>query len=495
MPKLSCFYLFISGCIFASCGVQEIVSHSGLPPAAEDTSSLRIASRADEFLLSLSPQTYNGAVVLEKEGRLVTGNGYGYAWYNQKLPFTVRTVSSTAHLARQFTAASVLKLQAAEKLNLNDSLGRFFEKIPPEFQGIRLNHLLQNTSGLPYDLPDPEVAKSKKAFLEAVWNLSLVSAPGKEFHYSEVAYRLLAAVTEAAGGTDYESFLRQEILIPAGMYNTGYVLPDYQQALHAKSKPGEEEEEFLYIRYRKEPQDLWHILGSSGMLSNSEDLFLWMQAIFKANLFPAYDLQLIRAASITDQENVPAFGWLAASESGAVPLVHNSSQHGFLCQLMYLPKQKISLVLLANQVNGQVENLGSQLVRLAMFPYYVPSPLPYSGKKLVRIPQEGEAEHVRALLAYVQDSTALKTAHLVTQHFSSGFRSQLPESNHHDALGMLRQRLVTARLEKAEQKLPFYLFTFFSPEAGYWFRLRVQVDPQQSFRINTIGLETADALN
>lgn len=495
MPKLLCIFLLVPGCLLVSCGVQEVVRTNGLPPAATDTISLLTAGRADEFLHSLSPQTFNGAVVLLKDGKLINGNGYGYAWFSQKLPFTTKTVSNTAYLARQFTAASVLKLQANKKLSLNDSLSMFFPEIPKNFQGIKLIHLLQNTSGLPHELAEPGEVRTKESFLEAVWGLSLVSAPGKEYHYSDLGYRLLAAVTEAAAGTEYEVFLRDEILIPSGMYYTGYVLPDFQQALLAKSKETEEEE-FLYLQYKQDPQALWHIKGSSGMLSNAEDMFLWLRTLFNGELLPAQELEIIRAASFSGPENKQAFGWTQGKGPGGEKLIfHNSSQNGYLSQLMYFPEENISLVLLANQVNGQVEKLGEQLVRIALFPFYVPAPLPYSEEKLVRIPQEGEAEHVRALINYIQDNKSEPVSSFIKKNFSPGFRSLLPEKSHQEALEKLQQRLGKARLEKAEQKLPFYLFTYFSAGAGFWYQLRVQVDPLQAYKIKTIGLETTDALN
>ena len=494
MPKLSYLAFFVSGCMLLSCGVQEITRTGGLPPAASDTNSLHLASRMEDFIGSLSSHTFNGAVVLEKNGKLISGNGYGYALYDQKLPFTTKTITNTANLARQFTAAAVLTLKRDQKLKLDDPLSRFFDKIPSHYQDIQLIHLLQNTSGLPLELPEPAKAKTKEAFLKSVWQLPLLAPAGKEYHYSEVGYRLLAAVVESASGQDYETFLRKMILEPAGMYNTGYVLPDFQLMLQAKSRQIEEEE-VLYLQYIKNRNSLWQLLGNSGMLSNAEDLFRWLEVLYKEPFLSAEDLELIKVASADKADNVSAFGWKSATGPGGSPvLLHQSSQNGYFCQLMFLPEENISLVVLANQLNGQVEKLGEQLVRVVLFPNYVPAPLPYTEQKLVRLPQEEEARHARALLAFLEKGTMSLANSLITQHYSPGFQAQVPERNHLDALDKLFQRLGSARLEKAEQSLPFMMFTFFSAEEGIWYQLRVQVNPHQSYKISTISLETTDAL-
>jgi CubicO group peptidase (beta-lactamase class C family) len=46
--------------------------------------------------------------------------------------------------------------------------------------------------------------------------------------YSNVGYSLLAAIVERASGLGYERYLRRFLLAPAGMRQTGYVLPDFR---------------------------------------------------------------------------------------------------------------------------------------------------------------------------------------------------------------------------------------------------------------------------
>ncbi|WP_409235202.1 serine hydrolase domain-containing protein [Streptomyces sp. PA5.6] len=96
----------------------------------------------------------------------------------------------------------------------------------------------------------------------------LRSAPGKEFHYSNVGYSLLAAIVEKVSGQTYERFLAEHLFRPAGMTRTGYVLPDWDRAQVAVE----------YDRHRRaqgRPMDhpwapdgpYWNLRGNGGMLS------------------------------------------------------------------------------------------------------------------------------------------------------------------------------------------------------------------------------------
>ena len=63
----------------------------------------------------------------------------------------------------------------------------------------------------------------------------LRSAPGEEFRYSNVGYSVLAAVVEKASGLGYEEFLAKHLFRPAGMADTGYVLPQWDRSASPSS--------------------------------------------------------------------------------------------------------------------------------------------------------------------------------------------------------------------------------------------------------------------
>ena len=499
MPLRSNFYLctFFLLMLMSSCGVQSGGFRANVLPAlTEDSAGVYLSQRIDEFVHSLAPQTFNGAIVVEKGGELIIGNGYGYAQYQEQLPFTTATLSNTAELAQQFTAAAILKLQAQGILSLEDSIARFFPDFPADKKGIRLGQLLHHTAGLPLELSSANLPRKKKEFLEAVGKEPLLFKPGKAYQYSQVAYRLLAAVVEAVSPLSYEAFIRQELLLPAKMENTGYVLPDFKDLVPAKEKGGGQSVKELIRGYEEAKGDLWHLMGSSGLLSTAADVYRWERMLLRGDLLPAKSRNTLKTIKAGLPEGAASFGWSMDDHTFGTPMLQHSSREGdFMVQILEFPEEQLTIVLLANQFNGQVDQLGMQIARMVLWPNYVPAPLPYAEQKFVRIPQVEEARYARSLLSFLQGSSSISPQAIVDSVYNPAFKANDGSQTHLNALSRLKERLGGARLEKAQQAWPQYMFTFYEPKQSTWYLLRLNVEQQAPHRITGIGLETIDALN
>lgn len=490
-------YTFCLLMLMSSCGVRSGgFRANSLPPFAEDSAGVYLSYRIDGFVRSLAPQTFNGALVVEREGELIIANGYGYANYQQQLPFTTATLTNTAKLAQQFTAAAILKLQAQNVLHLQDSLARFFPDMPAGKKGIMLRQLLEHTSGLPQELSAVELPRKKKEFLESVGKEPLLFQAGSSYQYSEAGYRLLAAVVEAASGLSYEAFIRQELLLPSKIENTGYVLPEFKELVPAWEKGGEQSIKELMLEYREANGDLWHLLGSAGVLSTAADIYRWERMLLRGDILPAKSRDLLKTIKAESPAGREPFGRTVDKHTFGTPMIGHISREGdFMVQVLDFPEEKLSVVLLANQFNGQVEQLGMQIARTALWPQYVPSPLPYAEQKFVRVPQVEEARYARSLLSYLQEGSSINPQAIVDSVFNPAFKANDGAQTHLNALTSLKKRLGNARLEKAQQAWPQYMFTFYEPTASTWYLLRLNVEQQAPYKITGIGLETVDALN
>ena len=106
------------------------------------------------------------------------------------------------------------------------------------------------------------------------------STPGTEYHYSNLGYSILAAIVEKASGTSYEKFLANHLFGPAGMTQTGYVLPEwepdqvaveYDENGEPKGKP--------FDHPWAEDGPYWNLRGNGGLLSTARDMFRWHAAL------------------------------------------------------------------------------------------------------------------------------------------------------------------------------------------------------------------------
>src|SRR6185503_16284046 len=125
---------------------------AGAQPSASPGVIVRseLGFRVDSFLTRAALHGFSGAIVVAQRGEIIVRKGYGAADRERRTTITPETPFFIGSLAKQFTAAAVLRLIADGKLSLSDSLGAFFLDAPKNKRAITIRQLLSHTSGLPY---------------------------------------------------------------------------------------------------------------------------------------------------------------------------------------------------------------------------------------------------------------------------------------------------------------------------------------------------------
>jgi CubicO group peptidase (beta-lactamase class C family) len=181
-----------------------------------------------------------GALAVVKEGRLVYSQGYGWADRDGKIPATANSLFRIASLSKPITAAAVLKLVQNRKLDLQ---ARPFDLLNLEtrrptgpdgdarWKQVTVLNLLQHTggwdSGRSFDpmfrsrqiaesFGEPSPAKPW-SIIRYMLGQQLDFNPGTRYAYSNFGYCLLGRVIEHAAGEAYDSFVKKNILEPAGI--------------------------------------------------------------------------------------------------------------------------------------------------------------------------------------------------------------------------------------------------------------------------------------
>ncbi len=169
------------------------------------------------------------------------------------------TVFDMASVSKTFTAVAVLQLAEKGKINLDDTLDKYF----PEYETgkrITIYNLLHMSSGIPdyCNNPDPfwnisgETAADQKLsdiyldkisdeeFLQAMYQAPLGFEPGTGFEYSNTNYHLLAFIIEKVSGLKYCDYVKKNIFDKCGMTKTTsmavgdmtYVPVGYDELVH-----------------------------------------------------------------------------------------------------------------------------------------------------------------------------------------------------------------------------------------------------------------------
>lgn len=175
------------------------------------------------------------AYAVVKDGKIVHQGLWGVQTLGGKRPVTADTHFRIASMSKAFTALAILSLRDAGKLSLDD----LAEKHVPEMRGwtypttdaprIRVRDLLQHVAGFVTDDPwgDRQQVLSEADFTRMIAAGVPWSRTGQMQHeYSNFGYALLGRIIRNVSGMPYQAYIRQTILTPLGMTNTGYEIGD-----------------------------------------------------------------------------------------------------------------------------------------------------------------------------------------------------------------------------------------------------------------------------
>lgn len=195
------------------------------PPTEPPKSSPTADDRIDELLAESMPDGASGTAIVAKDGDFVSCAGFGLADRESEVEADCDTVYDVMSITKQFTAAAILKLEMLGELEVDDPITTVLDAVPEDKSEITVHQLLTHTAGLVEALGDDYDELSRDALLAEALDSQLVSPPGEEHHYSNTGYSVLAAIVEIVSGQSYEAFLQEHLFEPAGMTQTGYQLP------------------------------------------------------------------------------------------------------------------------------------------------------------------------------------------------------------------------------------------------------------------------------
>lgn len=224
----------------------EVVDNSPTPinyKITNDMSSLNETERFDRSIENfLTKWDIKGAsFALMKDDKLIYAKGYGYADVESAEKCEVKHLFRVASVSKLITAVAIMKLYENGKLNLDDKVfgengilndSIFLNISDKRVRSITVEHLLRHTAGFSHRVGDPMfnhdvVARTLKVpqplsmndLVRYAAQSKLRSVPGGSTSYSNLGYLVLSKVVEKVSGEEYETFVKNEILIPAGCFD------------------------------------------------------------------------------------------------------------------------------------------------------------------------------------------------------------------------------------------------------------------------------------
>ena len=170
------------------------------------------------------------SVAIMRDGKMVLQQAWGLPDIDAKTPADASTIYQSASVAKQFTAALVLKQVDRGRVSLSDPIGKHLPGLRPEYASLPIEQILNHTSGLPNDFRDPErrlEATSVEHMLAMVNRTTPANPPGTTYVYSNTGYFLLAVLAEKLYAKPFaREWYPDKSLAFALLYNAGPRLPN-----------------------------------------------------------------------------------------------------------------------------------------------------------------------------------------------------------------------------------------------------------------------------
>ncbi len=346
------FIVVVLAAVLIGCGSTGSRSDEGAPdPASEAViHESEIAERVDRYLSAMESLGFSGAIIVDHEGDVVLRKGYGFADRETRRPYRPTTVQSHGSITKQMTAAAILLLESRGDLSVDDSIELFFDEVPEDKRGITLHQLLTHSSGMSGGIGPDDEPIAAQAYIKRAMAEPLGFEPGTGYGYSNVGYALLGLIVERVSGETYEAFLRQQLLLPAGLADTGYVLPEWERDRVAVGYRNGERWGYVHGRGWLEDGPNWNLRANGGLHTTVNDMNRWLNTVRGQGVLSAEATRRWTTGYVKEEssESRYGYGWVVRDTQWGRMINHGGSNLIFSAELVWLPDQDLFFYIQGN---------------------------------------------------------------------------------------------------------------------------------------------------
>lgn len=302
------------------------------------------------------------AAAVVRDGETVWETAVGLADVAAGGEATPDTQYRLGSITKTFTAAAIMQLRDAGKLDLEDTLDLHVEGAAHR---PTLRRLLSHTSGLQRETHDDAWLSLRFAPVEelvaTLARAEQVLPPGARFHYSNLAYALLGVVVERVSGMPYAEYVRTGLLEPLGLTRTTFT-PEPPAAVGYVSQP-----------YADGVWDAVEVetgawIAAGQLWGTVRDLGRWVAFLGEP------DESVLAKSSVEEMRTVQAIAdherWTSGYGLGLqlrrdgerVLAGHGGSMPGFIAYMAVSPADKVGVAALTNESEADLSGLGLALV-------------------------------------------------------------------------------------------------------------------------------------
>jgi CubicO group peptidase (beta-lactamase class C family) len=268
-----------------------------------------------------------------------------------------------ASLSKTFTAVATMKCVEDGLLGLDNTVQDYYPSFP--FSGVTIRSLLAHRSGLPYyQYEFDKKVRSMKIyptnmdmmnwFSTTVPVPKAINQPDHFFTYNNTNFAVLAALIEIVSKKSFDVYLREKILLPAGMNDT-YTGVSKDSSLQINKTVG-------YQFGGKLQKDYYDdIMGDKGVYSTTNDLLKWYKALKSESILSKESLREMYTPRSFEHPGLRNYGYgfrLWVNEKQQTDYIyHTGWWKGYNTIMFFDLREDFVVILLSNRYNKDVYDI------------------------------------------------------------------------------------------------------------------------------------------
>lgn len=295
------------------------------------------------------------ALAVIHNGTIVYRKGYGMADLEHAIPIVPGSIFYIGSVSKQFVAMCMLLLEEEGKIDLDADIRTYLPEFPDYGYPITIRNLIHHTSGIRDNLTLWELIGRthldeipESEIYELIMRQEKLNfEPGTEYRYSNSCYFMMSLIVKRVSGKSLREYADEHIFQKLGMKHTFFgddnrrIVPNRAYG-YGETRDGRIEN--MIMRF--------DLVGSGGLYSSVEDLFLWDQNFYHNRLGQgrqALIQDMLTNGRYKDGSEVNyAFALVHGKYQGLPTVSHSGSLGGYRSFYLRFPEQKFSVVILGN---------------------------------------------------------------------------------------------------------------------------------------------------
>ncbi|WP_036384797.1 serine hydrolase [Muricauda sp. MAR_2010_75] len=299
---------------------------------------------------------FMGSVAISKGGELMYTRSLGYCDLSTETVAEASSIFRIGSISKTFSTVLTFKAVSEGKLNLDQTIDRYFPKITNS-DSISIKHLLGHRSGI-HNFTNDEAymtyntsPQTEEQMVDIIVKAGNDFEPGSKAEYSNSNFVLLTYILEKSFGKSYGQLLEEYIAQPLGLSNTyvGGVIDIARNECSSYKHNG---------TWKKETDtDMSIPVGAGAVVSTPTDIVKFSDALFGGKLITQEQLEMME--TIQDGYGLGLFRFPFHER---ISYGHTGGIDGFSSLFGYLPDGKVSFAMTSNGFNMNTNDIAIALL-------------------------------------------------------------------------------------------------------------------------------------